>query len=51
MDNPTSPYSPTEQQRVMRDLHQSLRTANVEKDEARIFYTTQIINEDEKDYE
>jgi len=49
-DNPTSPYSEREQQLIMRDLQSSHRLAVKQQDEAKTFYTAQLINHDE-DYD
>jgi hypothetical protein len=35
-DFPTSPYSPSEQQRIMRDLHSSRQQAFMEDDNERM---------------
>lgn len=47
MDNDyqPSPYSTHEQQAIMRDLHQSLKTARDEQDLSRAFYTTEAIKD------
>lgn len=49
-DHPTSPYSEREQQIIMRDLQASHHLAVEQQDEARTFYTGQLINHDE-DYD
>lgn len=45
-DHPTSPYSEREQQLIMRDLQSSHKLANEQHDEARTFYTRQVIDHD-----
>ena len=49
-DNPTSPYTTVEQRRIMHDLQASYHLAVEQQDEARTFYTGQLINHDE-DYD
>lgn len=46
-DYPTSPYSPSEQQRIMQDLQQSRREADQDGDEAKQFYLNELINEND----
>lgn len=45
------PGQAQEQQRIMRDLHQSLKQATDEQDQAKTFYITELINNEDKDYE
>jgi hypothetical protein len=40
------PYTEREKQLVLRDLHQSIRTAHENKNESKIFYNQQLIDAD-----
>lgn len=45
-DNPTTPYSPSEQQRIMRDLEESKRVAIDERDVSRSYYLNHLEDND-----
>lgn len=44
-DNPTSPYSSSEQQVIMRDLEESKRVALEEGDTLKTYYLNEIEND------
>ena len=44
------PYTEREKQLVLRDLHQSIRTAHENKNESKIFYNQELINDEDERY-